>query len=129
MVDHKNLVSRKASVINTFLFIFAIILQIKLANCGSGVCYDKTSLTSDTTCYVGKIIINYNSKEWRAGHASVFNTGDLIVEFSQDAGSNSRILWGLKIQQIDIISLVSLFIKKLLYLALLIREDMNQEIM
>ena len=70
-----------------FLFIF----QINAISCQ--ICKNVMNLTNED-CF--NHIIKFNHERWRAGHALINNNGDLIVEFSLDYQSDSRLFYGLK---------------------------------
>ena len=72
-----------------FLLIY---FQINIIYCQN--CKDIHDL-SNKTCF--NDIITFDHDNWRSGHASINNNGDMIIEFSLDSlESDSRLFYGLK---------------------------------
>ena len=79
------------------IIIFFIFLKLLKINCEDIECKKNISLLN-TNCFNN--ILLFNEKKYRSGHFATNKKGDLILEFSEDNGSNSinnaRLFYGLK---------------------------------
>ena len=89
------------------IYFFLIAFPINIVYCQN--CKDIHDL-SNKTCFNN--IITFDHDNWRSGHASINNNGDMIIEFSlEQLESDSRLFYGLKKME-DIISLENQFSEK-----------------
>ena len=74
------------------IYFFLIAFPINIVYCQN--CKDIHDL-SNKTCFNN--IITFDHDNWRSGHASINNNGDMIIEFSlEQLESDSRLFYGLK---------------------------------
>ena len=84
--------SQKSSLKFKFLFlIFYLSIQLKNIECNT--CKTDNKL-SNTDCFNNIII--FNSKPYRAGNFAQNKNGDMIIEYSDENPSKSRLFYGLK---------------------------------
>ena len=92
-MSKKMLYVNDSKKINTFFCIFLLSLSFNLIF-GEG-CKGISDLSDSTNCY--NDVITFSHKNWRSGHAATNKEGEVIVEFSPDAGTtSSRLFYGLK---------------------------------
>ena len=89
MAQISNLPNKDKRII--FISLLLIVLRINIIT--SQNCEDIHDLTN-IICFNG--IIPFNHNKWRAGHGSINNYGDLILEFSLDYESDLKLFYGLK---------------------------------
>ena len=73
------------------LFQIIISFLIHLSSIYSQRCQNDMTISIDTNCF--NEIIFFNNKNYRAGHFSLNNKGDMVVEYSDD---RSRLFYGFK---------------------------------
>ena len=75
-------------IIPTFLKIFFINIFVIIT---SQKCQNDMTINVDINCF--NKIMQFNSKNYRAGHFAINNKGDMVVEYSDE---HSRLFYGFK---------------------------------
>ena len=83
------------SLINSEKVLFLFIILIKITLSATNTCnYKDNKQLSNTDCFTD--IIKFDQDCYRAGHAIVTKNNELLIEFSLDDDSSTRLFYGLK---------------------------------
>ena len=84
---------KKIIIIKTKSYLLFLIFLIKALPIASNTCKSNAKI-SNTDCFTD--LIKFDQKNYRAGHAIVTKSGELLIEFSIDDESSERLFYGLK---------------------------------